>query len=144
MAETQTYANHVRRTPMYYNLAGVVLFLNIQWHGYLLAGGISMASVLGFLVSIALLVGAFAARTQTLTVQNRVIRLEERLRYAAILPPDVAARAANLPISQITALRFASDAELPALVQQVLAGQLSESKDIKQKVTNWQGDFLRA
>lgn len=144
MAETQTYANHVRRTPMYYQLAGVVLFLNILWSGYRLVGDLSINSVMAFLVSVALLLAAFAARTQTLTVQNRVIRLEERLRYYALLPGDVAARAANLPINQICALRFASDAELPGLVQQVLAGQLSAAKDIKQKVTSWQGDFLRA
>jgi len=144
MAETQNYANHVRRTPMYYNLAGGVLFLNILWSGYRLIGNMSVDSVLYFFVSIALLVAAFAARTQTLTVQNRVIRLEERLRYQALLPAEVAARAVNLPLNQIVALRFASDSELPALVQQVLAGQVSDPKDIKQKVTSWQGDFLRA
>lgn len=144
MAETQTYANHVRRLPMYYTLSGFVLFLNILWHAWQLLNYFSVGSVLALFVSIALLVAAFAARTQTLTVQNRVIRLEERLRYQAVLPPDLAARAVNLPINQITALRFASDAELAGLVQQVLAGQLSESKDIKQKISNWQGDFLRA
>jgi hypothetical protein len=113
-------------------------------HAWQLLNYFSVGSVLALFVSIALLVAAFAARTQTLTVQNRVIRLEERLRYQAVLPPDLAARAVNLPINQITALRFASDAELAGLVQQVLAGQLSESKDIKQKISNWQGDFLRA
>ena len=78
---------------------------------------------------------AFAARTQTLTVQNRVIRLEQRLRFRDLLRPDVAARAAALPIGQIVALRFACDAELPGLVDEVLAGRLTDAKAIKLKVT---------
>jgi hypothetical protein len=144
MADTQNFENHVRRTPMYYNLAGLVLLVNIIWSGYRLIGDLSVGSVITFLVSVALLVAAFAARTQTLTVQNRVIRLEQRLRFRELLSADVAARACELPVGQIVALRFASDAELPVLVNQVLAGQLGDPKDIKQKVTNWQGDFLRA
>ena len=95
-------------------------------------------------MAVTLLVAAFAARTQTLTVQNRVIRLEERLRYASVLPADTAARASNLPLEQIIALRFASDAELPALVTEVLGGGVSDPKAIKQKVRNWRPDFLRA
>jgi hypothetical protein len=144
MADTQTYQNHVRRTPMYYTLAGLVLFVNILWSGYRLVGEASGDHVMGFLMAITLLVAAFSARTQTLTVQNRVIRLEERLRFAALLPPEMAAQASNLPVAQLIALRFASDAELPQLVKDVLAGQLTDPKAIKQKVTNWRADHLRA
>lgn len=140
--ETQTYQNHVRRTPLYYNLAGLILFINILWSGYRLFD-FSVDNLIRFLVAVALLVGAFAARTQTLTVQNRVIRLEQRLRFQQLLPADVAARAGALPINQLVALRFACDAELPGLVNEVLAG-LSDPKAIKQKVSQWQGDFLRA
>ena len=144
MSETQNYQNHVRRTPLYYNLAGLVLFANILWCGYKLAGDLSGDRVMSFLLSITLLVAAFAARTQTLTVQNRVIRLEQRLRFERVLASDVAARASALPIAQIIALRFASDSELPNLVNRVLAGQLSDPKAIKQQIQQWQGDFLRA
>lgn len=144
MSDTQNYQNHVRRTPMYYNLTGLALFINIVWSGYRLFGELSAGTVIAFVVAVALLVAAVAARTQTLTVQNRVVRLEERLRYQALLPADVAARATALPINQIVALRFASDAELPGLITQVLGGQLSAPKDIKQKITNWRADFLRA
>ena len=144
MAQVQNYDNHVRRTPGYYNAVGLILLVNILWHGYRLVGGISTDGVIAFLVSIALLVAAFAARTQTLTVQNRVIRLEQRLRFSQLLPADVAARASALPVDQIVALRFACDSELPGLVNAVLAGQLAAPKDIKQKVKDWQADFLRA
>lgn len=144
MSEVQSYQNHVRRTPRYSTGAWLVLLSNILWSGYRLVGGFSVDTVIAFLVSIALMVMAFAARTQTLTVQNRVIRLEQRLRFRAVLAADMAARAAALPLDQIVALRFASDAELPGLVNDVLSGQVSSSKDIKQKVKDWQGDFLRA
>ena len=128
---------------MYYNICGLILFVNILWSGYRLME-FSADNVIRFLVSVALLVAAFAARTQTLTVQNRVIRLEQRLRFRELLPADIAARASALPVGQMVALRFASDAELPGLVNQVLASQLSDPKSIKQKVSDWQADFLRA
>jgi hypothetical protein len=144
MAETQSYQNHVRKLPLYYTLAGLVLFVNVLWSGYRLVGAASGDHVMGFLMAVTLLVGAFAARTQTLTVQNRVIRLEERLRFAALLPPDTAARASNLPVQQLIALRFASDAELPELVTEVLGGSLTDPKAIKQKVKTWRADHLRA
>lgn len=144
MADTQNYANHVRRTPLYYNLAAFVLAANILWTGYRLVTGFSIDNLFAFLVGVVLFVMAAAARTQTLTVQNRVIRLEQRLRFRELLPPDVARRAAALPVAQIVALRFACDAELPGLVDEVLAGRLSEPKAIKQQVRDWQADFLRA
>ncbi len=144
MADTQNYANHVRRTPLYYNAAALVLAANILWAVYRLVRSVSLDNLMALLVGIVLLLMAVAARTQTLTVQNRVIRLEQRLRFRELLRPDVAVRAASLPIAQIVALRFACDAELPGLVEEVLAGRLSEPKAIKQKVQDWQGDFLRA
>lgn len=144
MADTQNYANHVRRTPLYYNLAGAVLAANILWTGYRFITGLSLDNLFAFLIAVVLLVMAVAARRQTLTVQNRVIRLEERLRFRELLRPETAVRASALPVEQIVALRFACDAELPALVEEVLAGRLGEPKAIKQKVQDWQADFLRA
>jgi len=73
-----------------------------------------------------------------------VIRLEMRQRFREVLGPDLAARANTLPLRQIIALRFASDAELTTLVGDVLAGQVSAPKEIKQRVKDWQADHLRA
>ena len=144
MAETLNYQNHVKRAPGWVNALYLILLVNIIWAGYGIYRSPSMDSVLGFAISLALVAIGFVSRTQTLTVQNRVIRLEERLRYKDVLPADVAARAATLPLAQIVALRFASDAELPALVNEALAGQLTTGKDIKLKVKDWQADHLRA
>jgi hypothetical protein len=96
------------------------------------------------LVSAALLVGFVAARTMALAVQDRVIRLEERLRYERVLPAELLSRSGDLDVGQIVALRFASDAELAALLQRVLDEKLTKRKAIKQLVKNWRPDYLRA
>jgi hypothetical protein len=92
----------------------------------------------------ALLMTAFLSRIQALTVQDRVIRLEMRLRLRAILPPDLQPSIDQLTHRQLVALRFASDAELPELVREVLAGKLGSGKAIKLRIKNWQADWLRA
>ena len=94
------------------------------------------------IVSAALLAIAINLRAKDLRVQNRVIRLEERLRYAAVLQPAEQAAAAKLTLSQMIALRFASDAELPALIKRAIAENLT-SKQIKESVTIWRVDDLR-
>ena len=76
--------------------------------------------------------------------ENRVIRLEERLRFQSVLPKDVAEKASHLPVSQLVAMRFAPDEELPELVESVLSGRLTDPKAIKQAVRDWRADHLRA
>jgi hypothetical protein len=78
------------------------------------------------------------------TVQDRVIRLEMHLRLQQILPPELRTRIQDLTHRQLVALRFASDAELPELVREILDGKLTTVKEIKLRVKNWQGDWLRA
>jgi hypothetical protein len=79
-----------------------------------------------------------------LAVQDRVIRLEERLRYERMLPADLQARCRELTINQIVALRFACDAELPTLARKVLDEKLTERKAIKQLIKTWKPDYQRA
>ena len=80
---------------------------------------------------------------QALKSQDRVIRLEERLRYKEVLDADLAKRASELPASQIISLRFAPDEELAGLVSQVLDGKLNSSKEIKMAIKNWRADDHR-
>lgn len=84
------------------------------------------------------------ARVQTLTVQDRLIRLEMRLHLKELLAPALAARIGELSVKQMVGLRFASDAELPALVERCLNGQLANGEAVKKEVKNWQADWLRA
>jgi hypothetical protein len=99
--------------------------------------------VLWFALTIGLAELTLLARTNALRVQDRVIRLEERVRYQQILSPAMAQRAAGLSTRQVIALRFASDEELPELAQQVLDGKLTGGKEIKRAVKRWRPDTLR-
>ena len=95
-------------------------------------------------VAAALLGVAFLSRVQALSVQDRVIRLEMRLRLRGILPADLLPTIEQLTRRQLVALRFASDTELPELIREVIAGRLATSKDIKMRIKDWQADWLRA
>ena len=86
----------------------------------------------------------FFARIFALTVQDRVIRLEMRLRMQQVLPADLRARAEEFSVGQLVSLRFASDQELPELCRKVLEEKIEDRKAIKKMVKNWQPDFLRA
>jgi hypothetical protein len=79
-----------------------------------------------------------------LTVQDRVIRMEMRMRLQQALPPELRARINDLTPRQLVALRFASDAEMGVLVREVLEGRLKTPKEIKLRVKEWQADWLRA
>lgn len=145
MAEPQqNLSNHGRLVPMYHIGAFFPLLINLVWSLYRLRGGFTGDAVVQLLTAIALILLFISVRTQILTVQDRVIRLEMRLRLARVLPPDQHSVIPQLTHKQLVALRFASDGELPALVQRVLAGQLPTQKAIKAEVKDWQADFLRA
>lgn len=141
---TQNYANHTRWSPVYHFVIAPILLV---WVGYMIWAAIrnpSLATVADALVSAAVYAGIGMGRVFALTVQNRVIRLEERLRLARLLPPDALASAEQLTLQQLIALRFASDAELPDLVRRTLAGEFATPKEIKQAVRDWRADWLRA
>jgi hypothetical protein len=103
----------------------------------------SLSTGFVFLVAAALLTTAFLTRTQALKAQDRVIRLEMRLRLRDVLPPDLHPRITELTPEHMIGLRFASDAELPELVRQALAGTLTTTKSVKEAVKDWQADHLR-
>ena len=144
MAERQTYANHVRWYPLVHFVILPLLIINLLCHivRFVMTPGWEQA----FWVLLSLVLGLmpFAARSQVLAVQNRIIRLEERLRYNEVLSAELAARAAGLTLGQMIALRFASDAELPALIERTLGGEFARPKDIKIAIKDWRGDHVRA
>jgi hypothetical protein len=146
MAEKkQNLQNHVRIVPAYHMFVFPVLFVNIGWAIYrVVKFPISFPTVFGVFLSVALLLLALYARLFALSVQDRIIRLEMRLRLAEILPPDLRPRIPEFTVAQLVSMRFACDAELPALARKVLDDKMSDRKAIKQLVKDWQGDYVRA
>ena len=145
MPEPQTYKNHTRFDPPWHFFIAPMLLLNIifaiwalfrHWpnHPHLLIWGIVMSIVIFMAVG--------KARSHSLRAQDRVIRLEEKLRYSALLPPDLVARSQALTVRQIIGLRFASDAELPALVKRALDENLTRDQ-IKKSINSWRPDYFR-
>jgi hypothetical protein len=141
----QNFANHVRFVPAFHLVALPILLLNLGWSIYeLVHTWFSFGAVVGVLLAIALLLVALYARMFALTVQDRVIRLEMRLRMEKILPADLKPRVSEFTVDQLVALRFASDAELPELSRRVLEEKVKDRKSIKQMIKTWKADYLRA
>jgi hypothetical protein len=143
MAEIQNYSNHTRWYPLFHFVVMPLLILNFLSHLVRMFMAPSWAMGFWTLLSITLILLAIASRLQALKAQDRTIRLEERLRYREILSPELASRASDMRVGAIIALRFASDAELSALVTQVLDGKLTTSKEIKMAINSWRADHLR-
>lgn len=139
----QDYSNHTQKLPPLYLAAGFVLAANLLWTLWILFRFPSLGSAIAFLTACSLIVVGLYARTNALVVQNRVIRLEERLRLANILPADLKARIGELSTGQLIALRFASDGEVSDLVREVLGGDIQDKKVIKAKIRSWRADHLR-
>lgn len=146
MAEqkVQNFENHTRFVPGFHGFILPVLGINLIWSLVQLRNGIGFASILSVLVAVALAGLALAARLFALKVQDRIIRLEMRLRMQSLFPADLQPRIGEFTVGQLVALRFAGDDELPALARQVLQENLNDRKAIKRRIKNWQADFLRA
>lgn len=140
----QNLKNHARVVPPFHMFVLPVLLVNAVWAIIHAVREPSFSTILGAFVGAALMVLAVYARVFALTVQDRLIRLEMRLRLRDVLPPDLAARIPEFTVPQLVALRFASDAELAPLARQVLDQKLADRKAIKKLIKEWQGDYLRA
>ena len=148
----QNFSNHTKLVPMFHFFVLPILFLNLIHSVLWLYHSISNSAtsvhaigpaIMGVLLAMALLALALSARLMALGVQDRVIRLEERMRYEKLLPSDLQPRIGEFTIAQLVSLRFASDAELPALARKVLDGKINDRKTIKKMVQNWRADYQR-
>lgn len=140
----QNFASHRRWYPLHHFFVQPVLLANIvivarhawreptRWNLWMVV------------LALALFGLSWAARSMALRVQDRVIRLEMRVRFAALLTGDALAATARLTRSQLVGLRFAGDAELPRLVERCLSGELQSADAVKKEVRDWQPDWLRA
>jgi hypothetical protein len=145
MSEPQNFKNHTRFDPPWHFFVAPFLLLNVFFSIALTVHHWPQHRVIlcwWDLLSVVLLMSVGLARTATLRAQDRIIRLEERLRYQTLLSAGDLTRSHNLTLRQIIGLRFASDAELPALMNRALDQGLTE-KQIKQAVTTWRPDTYR-
>lgn len=144
MTTPQSYANHARFFPLFHFFASPVVALFAMHRVWVAFAAPSRAHAGEALFAVAMAAGLFASRLMALRVQDRVIRLEMRLRLREVLPATLVPRIPELTVAQLVALRFASDAELPNLVERTLAGEFARRSDIKKAIRDWQADHLRA
>ena len=143
----QSYATHRRFVPGYHFVTFGILVINLLWSLFRLFWPLGDAPLfdrlLAVAVAFALPMIALYARTFPLKAQDRLIRLEERLRLEKLLPEDLKPRLGELRPGHLVALRFAGDAEVADLVRKVLAGDLKTQDEIKKAIRTWRADHLR-
>lgn len=140
----QNYANHRKYVPAFHFVAFPLLFINLGWQISTLRGNMSTDSLINVGTAAALVIGLFVSRVMALKVQDRVIRLEMRLKLRDVLPAEAHHRINQLSARQLVGLRFASNGELPSLVEQILKNNITSADSIKKMIKDWQADDLRA
>ena len=139
----QSYESHAILVTGYHKiLTPLMLFLlitSIVWA----VRDFSFQAVVWIVLILALVMTAYYARVFALGVQDRVIRLEERLRMERVLPDDLKARIGEISTPHLIGLRFAPDEELEGLVREVLDGKHPDRKSVKAAIKNWRPDHQR-
>ena len=145
----QNYENHVRNDKLVFTVLGTYLLVillavvgiftndvGILTHDVLIALAVVVAGAGGIL-------SAAMTRGYSTKLQDRIIRLEMRLRLREVLPDELAADIMDFTLSQLIALRFASDDELPELARKVLDENITKGSEIKKMIRDWQADWHR-
>jgi len=140
---TQSYEKHNKFVPMYHFVAFGILAINFLWTIYFAFKNFSAAAVIASATAFALLSLFLYARLFPLGVQDRLIRLEERIRLQELLPADMKPRATEFTTEQLIALRFASDTELPELAAKVLDEGIADRGAVKKLIKEWRPDLER-
>ena len=143
MAEPQSYKNHTQNVPLYHYVLLPILMVNLLFSLYHLWQGPGLLALWDTVMAFAFILTALFARVFALKAQDRLIRLEERMRMRELLPPDLQPRISDFTPGQLVALRFAGDAELPALAATVLSGNIQKRDEIKKLITQWRADHCR-
>ena len=144
MAEQQSFASHAKWVPPFHFFVLPVLLINLGFQIYWCVKAFTVSGVISVLFAAAVAVGFVMCRVMAMKLQDRVIRIEERIRFERVLPADLHPRIGEFTINQIVALRFSSNAELPELARKVLEEKLNNRKEIKRLVKTWRPDFARA
>lgn len=141
--EKQCYENH-KRIPTFYIVQMLILLVAvIMGAAALHVGDLKLFASAMLFLTLAGIAGVMQARWYALTLQDRIIRLEMRVRLEKVLPDDLRGRIPELTLKQLIGLRFAADAEMANLVRKVLDERIETADAIKRLVKDWQGDHLR-
>jgi len=139
----QSYKNHAKLVPAFHFFVAPILIANFIWSARNAIQAPTTATILASATALALLTAAFYARLFALKAQDRVIRLEMRMLLRELWPAGLHPKIGELTTSQLIALRFASDAELPELAQTVLRDGITSQKQIKLMIKHWKADHQR-
>ena len=141
--QPQDFATHRRWVPLYHFFTMPVLLVNLVYWVVRVFSSVSFGSIMAALVAAALLFLGFFARAFASTVQDRVIRLEERLRLERSLPAELKSRTDEFSVKQLVGLRFAPDEEIPGLARKVLDEKIEKADDVKRLIKAWRPDHQR-
>ena len=139
----QSYENHAKLVPMFHFVAFGLLLVAFLWFTYRMVTDFSVGRLMFVVLIVGVIIVAFFARLFALGVQDRVIRLEEQLRMARLLSPELQGRIGEISTEHLIGLRFASDAELEELTTRTLNGEFASRKEVKAAVKNWRADNER-
>ena len=139
----QSFEHHAKLVPGYHYWATALLVLPTLYFVWIAITDFSLGALVAVVFAVGVILAALYGRIFALGVQDRVIRLEERLRLARLLPEQLRSRAEEITTDQLIGLRFASDEELPQLAGRVLSGELTDRKSIKAAIKNWRADHQR-
>jgi len=138
----QSLKNHGRLDPPFHVVLFFVLLANLVFAIFHLVHHRSIASAWFLVLSVVAFIPFFKLRLYPLKVQDRVIRLEERMRLQALAPAEWHTQIYRLTEDQLIGLRFAADDEVVELAKQALEGNLNR-KQIKERIKSWRADNWR-
>ena len=139
-APQQSYAHHRRFIPLFHVVTALLFLANLVFAIYHIIGVFGLASVVNLLTAIALVLLFLHTRTFATVNQDRIIRVEERLRMERLFSEPLKSRVPEFSISQCVGMRFASDAEMPGLAQRVLDEKIDDREEIKKLIRDWRPD----
>ena len=139
----QSFENHAKMVPAFHYVALPILLVVLVSAVWRLVQDPSWNTILGVLLAVALQIIALYARVFALGVQDRVIRLEERMRMDLLFPDDLKPRIGDFTTEQLIGLRFASDDEFVDLCRKVLDEGMADRKSVKAAVKSWRADHQR-
>lgn len=144
MNEPQSFEHHIRWVPGYHFVLFGILLVNFILRVVWMIKVPTFANFWAIVMAVAFILIGWYLRLFPLAAQDRVIRLEERMRLGRLLPPELRPRLGEFTRGQLVALRFASDEELPALAARVLNEGITDKRAIKRLIAQWRADHLRA